>query len=1188
MNLKQVTLNGFKSFADKTVFDFSNNITAIVGPNGCGKSNVVDAVKWVLGEQSAKSLRSGNMADVIFSGSGTRKASGMAEVILYFDNVPSSENGHDDLKITRKLYKSGDSEYLINGKVSRLKDIREIFMDTGLGTRAYSIIEQGQVDQLVTANKIDRRGLFEEAAGISKFKAHKKEAIRKLERTEQNLLRLADIVNEVQKQLRSIKLQAGKARNFLQYSERLKELRVNFSLSEYHKFKQTIEKKQQQLSNVEQSFGELIASVSREDAQLSEMVNQIIETENAVNKNDNLLISINGRIEQKKERISFLNSRIKELAERKEKASQDIQRFLEQTNVLDKDIKSKQEQLDQSENIYKEKEDRIKYLSDEIHEINLRCNSIQADLDDEKSGIIDIVRRTAQLHNEIGSLNNQRDSLAGQKDRLNTRANAAQSELEEMLTEKVQHQSRLEKISEILEELSANLEEKRCRIDLLNSELGRRSDHISNLKEKRSALQSEYNVLKDMEQKKEGLNKTVKEILIKAQSDDSLSYVEGIVADTISADPTYAAAVEAALEGISDALVVNSTSKLLADSRLTKELENRVNIVTTDRIEPFVDTLNLSKYDFVIGRAVEFVEFESKFSRLAWKLLGKTIIVDSTEKALELAANLKDGYKFVTLDGTVISDRFVLRTGSMGKASGLISRKSRINNLQKELEDISVQLKDANEHFERDSQENQHLGKLCQELRTSIYEANTEKTEANGKLSSLEQNIARIKREQPLISGELELLEEQIASSFEKEYESKQKLDELEEVKQQRDEHIGSLESQLSEEKSRIEEFNSSLTEVKIELGTIVEQRRSFATQISSLQSQLQHARITLESARNDITTCDEQIEQAKRSTLGSESEISELYMEKDKAQQQSKILVADVVELKEQKQELEGQLRVKKSQQNETEEKIHQIKLDLNQAQIKLDDLCQRVQEDLSMDLSKCYEDYEHEDVDWEAVRQEIKDLRQKIDRLGNVNVDAINEQEALEERNEFLTSQVEDLNKSKDQLQQLINKINKESREKFRVTFEQIRENFQVLFRKLFGGGKADIVLDNPEDILESGIEIIAKPPGKELRSISLLSGGEKTMTAIALLFAVFKSKPSPFCVLDEVDAALDEANNERFNLIVNEFKELSQFIIVTHSKRTMSVADVLFGVTMQTQGVSKKISVKFGEEDSDIAVA
>ncbi|HER34117.1 MAG TPA: hypothetical protein ENO19_01440 [Halothiobacillaceae bacterium] len=445
-------------------------------------------------------------------------------------------------------------------------------------------------------------------------------------------------------------------------------------------------------------------------------------------------------------------------------------------------------------------------------------------------------------------------------------------------------------------------------------------------------------------------------------------------------------------------------------------------------------------------------------------------------------------------------------------------------------------------------------------------------------LRVLEQDIQRLRRETPLLESEIQTLEEEIRQSVQREHDSKQCLQELEQVNAERSARIETLGREVEEAEAVVASHAARRTEVKVRIGQLAEQQRSLRQQMAALESQLQHSRMGLESARTEVLTCDEQVTQAERAILASESTVSELYLEKDKAQALSARLHAEVERLLTEQKQTEQRLRTCRAEQAQVEEEMHALKVELGQLQVKEEDLCQRVREELGIELAQAYEGFEQESVDWEAVREEIAQLREKIDRLGNVNLDAIGQLEELEQRYEFLSAQVEDLNRSKTQLQQLIARIDKESREKFRVTFEQIRENFQEVFRKLFGGGKADILLEDPEDLLESGVEIIARPPGKETRSLSLLSGGEKTMTAISLLFAVFKTKPSPFCFLDEVDAALDEANNERFNRIVQEFKKTSQFIMITHAKRTMSIADVLYGVTMQTKGVSKKISVQF----------
>ncbi|MHC4636595.1 MAG: chromosome segregation protein SMC [Planctomycetota bacterium] len=1187
MRLEKIVLNGFKSFADKTEFSFESPITAIVGPNGCGKSNVVDAVKWVLGEQRVKSLRSGHMADVIFSGSSSRKPMGSAEVSLFITNTMGTlPIEADEVQITRRIYKSGECEYSINNKVCRLKDIRELFLDTGVAAKAYSIIEQGQVEQLLTASKNDRRILFEEAAGISKYKVHKKEALRKLERTEQNLLRLADILSEVQKQLRSVKLQAGKARNYLQYTQRLKELQVNYSLVEYHKNHSATKEKKAVLEKLQLQWNVLTVDITKMETQMSEQGNTIIEMENRINQTDNSLVSVQSKIEQHLQRIEFLREKIEESNQRKEVAVERIASFQEQSKGLEDNLRQCQDDHMKCQESVTEKTGAIEELQETLNVINRKCNELEAELDDEKSGIIDIVRRTAQLHNELQSIGVYRSNLSSQKDRLASRAETARDELEKLLTEKAQYKARLGDIEKVLEELNQSLESKRKKSEDLSEQVVADNKRLAHNKEVKSALNSELSILTDMEARREGLNNAIKTILKSrsAEENSSFGHVEGLLADIIVADVEYASVVEAALEGKTDSLVSSSTSQAIADIEKIDKLDGRVNFICMDKIEPFTDKADLSDFSGIIGRAVEFVKYKSSYAGLVWQLLGKTIVVESVEAGLELSARLGNDYQFVTKKGQVVTGEGTIKLGPLGKTAGLISRKSRVVQLKQTLESISREIAEIENQIDRNSQKNDHLVKICKDLRTAIYEANTEQMQVNSKLSMLDENINRLKEEEPLIASEMELLAEQIAQSVQKEYNSKQKLDELETVNNERTARINELEASYDENKQQQESFTNELTDLRVALGQATEQTKSLKQTIMSLQSQLQQSRSATESAREEIRNCTSQSEEAQRDILKCESNVSELFVEKEKTQRDSTELHDQTKELIEQQKQTEHLIRARRDEENQIEQQINELKIELGQLEVKLQDLIERVREQLQIELVESYENYTESDIDWESVKEEINTLRGKIDRLGNVNLDAIDQQEELEKRNEFLSTQVEDLNKSKSQLQQLINKLNKTSREKFQETFDQVREHFQQLFRKLFGGGKADIVLEEAEDILEAGIEIIARPPGKEAMSISLLSGGEKTMAAIALLFAVFKAKPSPFCLLDEVDAALDEANNERFNMIVQEFQKDSQFIIITHSKRTMSIADILYGVTMQTRGVSKKISVKFGEYEPE----
>jgi len=1192
MRLEKIVLDGFKSFADRTEFLFNASITGIVGPNGCGKSNVVDAVKWVLGEQKLKSLRSEHMADVIFSGSGSRKPVGSAEVTLVISNPEGTASGRlpvdtEQVQITRRIYRSGESEYRINNKVCRLKDIRELFMDTGVGNRGYSIIEQGQIEQLVGASKTDRRIVFEEAAGISKYKAHKKEALRKLDRTEQNLLRLADIVEEVAKRLRSVKLQAGKARNYLEYSKRLKELQVNFSLVEYGKNKDQVDEKRQTLQEAGARFSTVATEEAGAEAEMSRLGNAILETEHKLSETGNTLVAIQGKIDQRLQRIDFLRSRIAEFSTRKETASQEIERMREQGDAVRRDLACHREELSGCDHTVQERGVAITSLQAIAEEGDAQLVSLEAELEDEKSGIIDIVRRTAQLHNEIQSISSYRDSLSNQRNRLAGRAETAKAELERLLTDKAQHNARLGDISRVLAELEENLQSKREKIQEAETLIVEDGRHLAQNKESRSALSSELAVLTDMERRHEGLGQAVKQVL-QAQADEQrkIDYIDGILAEKITTDVEHAVAVEAALEGLTDVLLIKNRARLLEDSETLSQLKGRLHFCCLDQVDPFVDDVDFSNHAGVRGRLVEFVSYKARYASLAWRLLGKTLVVDSLEVAMDLAHHLRAGYTFVTLEGECLSADGLLRLGPLVKASGLISRRSRISQLEGMIDEINAEIAQLEGDIQRNTQNKAHLEKLCKDLRTAIYEASTEKTQVSSKLALFEQDIKRLTEEEPLIASELGSLEEEIAQSVQKEYDSKQRLEELEVVNNQRAAHIRELEAMVNELREQQQSRVGELTELKVQLGQVVEQQKGLRQIISSLENQIQTSQRTLTTAEQDVRSCGEQIAEAQRNILGCESAVSELFVEKERQQQDNRCLQEELAQLTTDQKRKEELVRTKRAEKEEVEQVIGEIRVQVGQLEVRQQDLVERVREELQIELSEVFEEQATDDVNWEQVKNEIGELRGKIERLGNVNVDAIDEQANLEERHDFLANQVKDLNESKAQLQQLINRLNKKSREKFIETFEQIRGNFQQVFRKLFGGGKADIVLEDAEDVLDAGIEVIAKPPGKETRSISLLSGGEKSMTALALLFSVFRAKPSPFCFLDEVDAALDEANNERFNLLLQEFQQESQFIIVTHTKRTMSIADVLFGITMQTQGVSKKISVRFDEYEEPAA--
>ncbi|MBN1435597.1 MAG: chromosome segregation protein SMC [Sedimentisphaerales bacterium] len=1240
MQLKKITVCGFKSFADKTEFEFGDGVTVVVGPNGCGKSNIVDAVKWVLGEQSAKSLRGGQMLDVIFNGTTNRKSMGMAEVTLTFGNTRNLLNvDHDEVAVTRRLFRSGESQYLLNGKACRLKDIRELFMDTGVGADAYSIIEQGKVEVLLQSSAEDRRAVFEEAAGISRYKARKKESLRKLDRTEQNLLRLTDIIGELEKQLRSIRYQAGKARNYQVYTTRLKELQLNQFLAEYHKFSKEAEAGKDKLTQLQDELIAITTGLEKTQTRLSVLDHSIDEVDRQLRQTEGELLQCTSQIGTQQDRIEYGHKRCAEIEELMNRGRGQIRSLRQQITKLQEDGAEARQENEQAQKELEVKQAELNQLQDARQERALELNEYRAQLEDEKSGLIDIVRRTAQIHNEINSLDLRKDNLAGQKNRLHDRSGKISAEMESLFTERAQLDAKLEEIQVLLTDSQQQLEGKRQQLAQLSEERLSCNEDLAAAKEYRSGLMSRRQLLADMESKLEGVDAGVKQVLqAKAEDGQQFYYVKGMLAELLRADVQYATIIEAALGEKSQYLIATSGEAVLQDCERLRELSGRVRMLCLDRVPAYTNGYDFAQHEEVQARAIDLVSYPEDCERLAYHLLGKTILVDSIESALRLAEVVPSGYRWVSLAGEVLEADGTLHLGPQTGQAGLISRKSELRQLEEDLVDTDERIRDLQNQAEQYASQAGHLEKNLQELRTAIYESNTEKVETSGRRDRLEHDIDRLKQEQPIIASELAGLEEQIGEAMELQASSRQNLVDLESINEQRKEQISALEETIRQLQSEDQQKSDEITEMKVSLGQTQQKRLALRERIAAMDSQLQQLKHNMETLTTDLTNSQHNLETAQRGILAAESQISQLFLTRQQQQEQSHKLRDEREELAAEKEELTETAARQNRQRSECQESLHDAQMHLNETQLRLENLVGRAQEQVGLDLAEYYqrvltaqeesqakaaltdgqeqeepaqaaaeqaegekveaaaeqaEDEEEqgpanliklgEPVDWEAVSQEIADLKGKIERLGNVNVNAISEQEELEKRAEYLNGQLQDLEESKRQLEQLIEKINTESEQRFRANFEAIQENFAELFRKLFGGGRAEIVLEDPDNILECGIEIVARPPGKQLRSISLMSGGEKTMTAVALLLGIFKSKPSPFCLLDEVDAALDEANVERFTLVVKEFLEDSQFVIITHSRRTMSVADVIYGITMQEQGVSKKVSVQFNSAEA-----
>jgi chromosome segregation protein len=1217
MRLKKLILHGFKSFADRTEFVFDSPITGIVGPNGCGKSNVVDGFKWVLGEQSAKSLRGDAMMDVIFNGASSRKPAGMAEVTLVFENPPRPDGTRaisistDDVSVGRRLFRDGTSEYQINNATARLKDVRELFLDTGIGVDAYSVIEQGRVAALLEANPEERRLIFEEAAGISKFKARKKESQRKLEKVDQNLLRVNDIVEEVDKRLRSVKIQATKARTYKEHSARLADLRLSYSLQEYHTHSQS----QKELE------------AKRDDARfrLDDATGDLCTSQNSLATKKDSLESLTQTRQRLEYELVQARAQIQSARQRQQYARQQLQQMAEQLAIFEQDKAQMTAKLADVAQSLEAETKTLAALTDELNnhrnlitqrqkefsEGQLQLSSAAAQIEKQKAAILDLMRKLASNSSRLGAIEIERKNIAAQQLRLTNRTSAVNQELEALEVARVDLSTRLEQAIAKIHEHQSELEAKRLEASALGKQIAQVGERLGAAKEHRSGLISRQNLLKDLEAKREGVSEGVKSVL--RQRDTKFPFIRGLVADVLRVDVEHAHVIEAALDGRDQLLVTHDSTAAMAAREALEDLEGRVNILCADRLSVSDEIYDFNQHAHRVRLAMDLVRFEPADAAIARHLLGRTVIVDDLAAALDLQTNGPRGYRYVTPAGEILEDGGVLRAGPLTAAMGLLSRRSELEALVQQIVDVDSRITHLGQELADGNSAARSLEEDIGSLRNAIYQANTVKVELS---SSVAQNADRqnsLRREIPILDRELQLLGAQAQRLGAEEATLVQQRGEFESQQQQATQDVTRLTEEQKTVAELLQQLGEQLTASRVQLGQVQEKQLSSQQTVqrqTAAQGELNQQIERLDRSAAGLASRNKEVERELESAAHAEESLSQSVLANEK---RSSELAGEISELGRLVADLTSAVEKCRRQREEVEQELHDLELRFGEVRVRVETLVQRTLEELQLDLPARYTElsaekpYEPAGMDWDAVANEIKELRDKIHRLGNVNVEAIDEQDELEKRQQFMMAQVNDLTSSKAQLEQLIHEINNESSIRFEQTFNAVREHFQELFRKLFGGGKADIYLetelDPPKntphpigpdgepmplakikvDILDAGIEIIARPPGKQPVSISQLSGGEKTMTCVALLMSIFKSKPSPFCILDEVDAALDEANNQRFNLIIQEFLEQSQFIVITHSKRTMQIAEVLYGVTMQEQGVSKRVAVKFDQVDS-----
>jgi chromosome segregation protein len=1193
--LKRLELVGFKSFADKTVFDFAPGVTAVVGPNGSGKSNVVDAVRWVLGEQSAKSLRGGEMTDVIFNGSTNRKSLGLAEVTLAFDNsrgllvTPAAE-----VQITRRVYRDGEGEYLINGQASRLKDIKDLFLGSGAGSGAYCIIEQGRVDALLQASTVDRRAIFEEAAGISRFKAKKLESLRRLERVEQNLTRLRDILAEVENQLRAVRLQAAKTQRFQEYTGRMRDLRLALALREYRQLGE-------QLASVEgflgQLRGELAAAAVRSadwTADTQRLETELLALEAAAKADEEAIARARTEIASHEatlahERGQALGLEVDVADIRRQLAEADA-RIATLTGARTAAEAEWHEVESQSELQHRQ----VEALAGHLRDVVTTLADLNRQIESDKSDHLERMRLAARLQNDAVSARAHLDQLARERDRLSSKnAQAAENlasidlELETLTKADADLQNRVTTARYAQADRAADLDRTREQIDALRL---RKAD----LKAHLSGLASRIEVLENLEQSREGFGAGTREVLEIVAAGEWASVI-GLIGDLLTAPREVAHLLDLVLGPTAQCLLVHDTAQV-ADALATqaRPFAGRVSFLPLKPEDRRQEDAFLTPDPWLLAsdrhRADRLIACErADLAALPAQLLSTTWIVPDLAMARQLAAE-RPGQRFITLAGDLLESDGTLTVGDHHAETGILSRKSELRDLRDEVAAVGERVAQADTDLATETDRAEDVESQLRTVAQEIAVLTEQAADLRERIGRHRQRRAGLHEEVTINRTELSGLGQEIERLESTWRAAKERAETAEQEAQGLHTRLEEAERAVRAREQERVQAQQACTAGQVALAQVDERLARLRERYEQLASELllRHQERDQMARRRDAALA--RLAEGERAQLTASSALAEACHAREQAERRLAELAGRRDAARLEQRRLHEQMQSAHTEWQARQEQVHAQELQASDLRHRSDSLIQRLREDYQIDLmeesSKDGQEHAHLSLQTspDEAQIEIDELRRKLGRLGAVNLDSLQELAELEHRDNDLRSQCDDLSSAQKSLQEIIDRINRDSRQLFTETFSLIQVNFQDLFRKLFGGGQADVILENEADPLESGIEVLARPPGKELRSISLMSGGEKTMTAVALLLAIFRSKPSPFCLLDEVDAALDEANTARLTGVLREFLDRSQFIIITHAKRTMAAADVLYGVTMQESGVSKRVAVRFEDWPKD----
>jgi len=1247
MYLQSLELCGFKSFAARTLLEFHRGVTAVVGPNGCGKSNVLDAIRWVLGEQSAKALRGGEMADVIFGGTDSRQPLGMAEVSLTFTEC-EKELGVEwnEVRITRRVFRDGKSEYLINKTPCRLRDIHHLFMDTGIGRSAYSIMEQGKIDLILSSKPEDRRAIFEEAAGITKYKAQKKEALRKLDYTEANLLRVSDIIKEVKRQIGSLQRQAGKARRYQALIESLRTFDTHLSHRNFSSLQQEFEKIRHELEQLEEARGVHESEIAAQEVELTEHRSRLGLLDEQVGAVRDNVQTLRNRAYSAESRIESHQQRQLEFEELIVRNRQDVQAAEAKSHEQENQIQQTDSQIEELISTLRAGEEALSAQEAKVQAVRAERQSVEQNL-------VSLSSESSRLEGDIGRLRSEISGANARREAADARLAMLHGEQSSAAAANLDVESRAQQCEQRVVNHLANLEAAQQEATAATESAAAATTarqvaeaELTKLDRKLTEVRSRLDILQQLEASGEGLGEATQAVLRGLDEPDLFQpAIVGALANLIQVESRYVHAIEALLGNALQTVVFKDASVAEAALQVLAKGENgRGAILPREWVPTMAPQFDHELPQGALAWAKDCLQIQPELEHLVGHFLDAAVIVPDLDSAIRLRL-AQPGFSYVTLAGELLTREGIAYSGSgQSNAASALLRKNEIAALQQELNQLTS--------------EHQALEARLAHAHEALETANAILTESRERVQQLQLEISAARQEQALIQRQLEEVAARL-ENFQREIDNLQGhveegASQVQSLEARAAELSGQLEglasrkleleSQVITLREREAEVGEELNDLRIRVATERQQRENLQRQREPMAARLHELAELIHQRSSDIENY-----QSRIAVLGAESDelrqgIAAWKEEQAQAEAEGQALLAQRSEIQENIDALETTLRVARKQLNDLQDRRGRHEIRTTQIELRMQNIREHVARRYSVNLDEFEPDSytllktikEHkiegdnpgsslpvetvdvagseqspemspdlsEAPDWDAIPQLVpaaetsipwerieglvEELTTRIDSIGPVNLDAIQEFEELEQRHAFLEQQNNDLINSKAELLEVIAKINVTTRELFAGTFEKIRVNFQEMFTELFGGGKANLTLTDESDPLESGIDIIAKPPGKQLQSVSLLSGGERTMTAVALLFSIYMVKPSPFCVLDEMDAPLDESNISRFVKILDRFVDQSQFVVITHNKRTIGRADMLYGVTMEEHGVSKLVSVKFRGREEDTSSA